>query len=382
MDENKEILSEQITNSSILEKKNYFRERTINHPILQRVYTSLMEKIEESEKGKVYQVFGPTGVGKSTLCKRVKREVLSKNHTIIQKDKGIIPIVSLELPSPDNGKFNWKDFYRRMLKEMNEPLIDYKVLREPEKKPNHRYIPNHLPSTSPALRESLENAIIHRKTKIVLLDEAQHLLKVPGGKAIQDQMDAIKSIANLTGSIFVMFGTYELMSFFDLNGQLGRRTNEIHFRRYNLNNTQDIREFKSVIYTFEKHLPLDEDSELLLHWEFLYERTVGCIGILKEWLNVCLIQALNRNLPSISYELIKNNAPLPSKALKIAQEAVYGERDLEKGEKDSYNLQQLLGFSNLTDKEDSNKSDNTIKRKDVGKRNPVRDVIGITEKEA
>ncbi|MCG3419721.1 MULTISPECIES: AAA family ATPase [Oceanobacillus] len=381
MEENKEVFYGQTT-TTILEKKNFFRDRTINHPIIQRVHTTLIEKIEESKRGRVYQVFGPTGVGKSTLCKRVKIEILNKYHTLLQEDKGIIPIVSIELPSPDNGKFNWKDFYRRMLKEMNEPLIEYKIVSEPEKRKDKRYIPNHLPSTAPELRESLENAIIHRETKIILLDEAQHLLKIPGAKAIQDQMDAIKSIANLTGAVFVMFGTYDLMSFFDLNGQLGRRTNEIHFRRYDLNIAQDVREFKSVIYTFENHLPLSEKSELVMHWEFLYERTVGCIGILKEWLDVCLIQALNRKLPSISYEILKNNAPLPSKALKIAEEAIRGERDMKKREDDSYKLQQLLGLSKLMDLEDSKKSNNKTKNKEVGKRNPNRDEIGITEKEA
>lgn len=105
-------------------------------------------------------------------------------------------------------------------------------------------------------------------------------------------MDAIKSIANLTGAIFVIFGTYDLMDFFDLNGQLGRRTDEFHFRRYNFKNEKDIQVFRSVLNTLQTHLPLTGDTDLIKYYEFLYERSVGCIGILKDWIDVCLGEAL------------------------------------------------------------------------------------------
>ncbi|WP_419393428.1 AAA family ATPase [Cytobacillus praedii] len=358
--------------ATIEEKKNYFIERTINHPRLNQVYLDVMDKVNNSSKGKVYLVFGPTGVGKSTVCSKVRDNVENTNH-----NRSLIPVASLELPSPDNGKFNWKDFYKRLLKEMNEPLIDQKIIIN-NKEEKQRPIPNYVPTTAPELRQSLENAIKYRKTKVILLDEAQHLLKVASAKSIRDHMDALKSIANLTGVVFFMFGTYELMDFFDLNGQLGRRTNEIHFSRYDMKRSKDKKEFKSVINTFQCHLPFTEETNLVQYWEFLYERSIGCIGILKEWLNECLKEALNKNQLTISYELLQKHAPSPTKALRIAEETIDGEERLEKQEEDLQSLKIKLGF-----KEEDNKKhgeeEKKSKKKSPGKRTPTRDDIGIKE---
>lgn len=375
-----------LLSKSKIEIKELFKKRKVNHPILQEKFIEVMEKIKEPSEGKVYLVYGPTGVGKSTLCHKINIEFLKFHQNLIQDNKGVVPIVSLELPSPDNGKFNWKDFYKRMLIALNEPLIDYKIssnnTAQYHRSGQKKHIPNYLPSTAPELRESLENAIIHRKTSVILLDEAQHLLKVVSGKNIQDQMDAIKSLANLTKSTFVLFGTYELMDLFDLNGQLGRRTDEIHFTRYNVHNPEELQQFKNVINTLNVNLPLDEDSNLNFYFDFLYERTIGCVGILKEWLNVCLIDATNNNLPKITNEILKKHAPSPSKSLTIAQEIINGEDKVKQQHEKLFQLQNLLKIPYLQANENDEKIETLkYKKRDVGKRNPTRDKVGLTENE-
>ncbi|MEH7459150.1 AAA family ATPase [Bacillus sp. JJ1127] len=369
---------EDLLNDPIEVREEYFMNRNINHPHLRTAFKDVMEKIMDSKKGKVYLVFGPTGVGKSTLFLRVKNEILSLNEAEMQRNRGIIPVVSLELPSPDNGKFNWKDFYQRILIEFNEPLIGKKTDYEnPGRKSRIR---NYLPNTAPELRKSLENAICYRETKVVLLDEAQHLLKTSSGKRLNDQMDSIKSIANLTGAIFVLFGTYELMNFFDLNGQLSRRTNEIHFPRYDFKNKQDVQIFRSVINTFQTQLPLKVEPDLLSNWRFLYERSVGCIGILKEWLDSCFKDALRTQAPTITVEMLKKHAPAPRKAHKIANEAIDGERNFEHQEDKLNELQVLLGLSEDNDRIKTNTSvSKQSKNKRVGIRKPIRDKTGIVE---
>ncbi|ALC88925.1 hypothetical protein AM500_03250 [Bacillus sp. FJAT-18017] len=365
------------------EKKEYFLKMTLNHPKLNEAFLEVIDRINTSPSGKVILVYGPTGVGKSTLCKRVKKEIIQRfldNGLNIQNIKGTIPVAMLELPSSDNGKFNWRDFYKRLLNEMNEPLVEYKISRNSEV-PNKK-IPNHWPSTSPELRESLENAISYRNTKVILLDEAQHLLKIASGKNIKDQLDALKSIANLTGALFILFGTYELMDFFDLSGQLGRRTKEIHFPRYNLNITKDKHDFHSVIYTFQNRLPFIEKTDLLYYADFLYERTIGCIGILKEWLDECVNEALNKNLPSISFDVLERNAPTPSKALTIAQETIEGETKVNEQGQSIYLLRETIGLSTNSKQTYNESGKSTQGRKNnVGIRNPTRDKIGLKEKQ-
>ena len=58
----------------------------------------------------------------------------------------------------------------------------------------------------------------YRQLKAFTVDEAQHLLMISGGHQMLQQMNWIKSIANLTGTIHILFGTYELLNCPTLNG--------------------------------------------------------------------------------------------------------------------------------------------------------------------
>src|SRR6266852_4245374 len=49
-------------------------------------------------------------------------------------------------------------------------------------------------------------------------------------------------------------------------------------------NSEDRQTFINVVRSFEKELPFEERPDLVSDWEFLYERSLGSIGVLKEWL--------------------------------------------------------------------------------------------------
>ncbi len=40
-------------------------------------------------------------------------------------------------------------------------------------------------------------------------------------------------------------------------------------------------------------MPVEETPNLIPYWEYCYERTLGCIGILKNWLTRALKDALD-----------------------------------------------------------------------------------------
>jgi hypothetical protein len=60
----------------------------------------------------------------------------------------------------------------------------------------------------------------------------------------------------------ILFGTYELLNCSTLNGQVGRRSEDIHLTPYQLDEAEDVTEFIRVIRTLEKHLPLEEEPYL------------------------------------------------------------------------------------------------------------------------
>lgn len=77
--------------------------------------------------------------------------------------------------------------------------------------------------------------------------------------------------------------------------------------------------------------------------------------------------------------MLKKHAPTPSKALKVAEEAIDGEHKIEEREKKRAELQSLLGLSHTYEEKVEYTDSKKRSVKDVGKRNPTRDEIGIAE---
>jgi hypothetical protein len=174
-----------------------------------------------------------------------------------------------------------------------------------------------------------------------------------------------------------LLGTYDLLSLRQLNGQLVRRSLDLHFRRYRAESQQDLRMFKNVVLTFQERIPLDEPPDLVALWDLLYERSVGCIGVLKEWLDRALIAALKEGCSTISIRHLEATALSASQCEKIAIEAHEGEAQLSSGDQVQPRLRVLLG---LSDYSGTPPVRNPVRRrasKQVGRRNPRRDQVGV-----
>src|SRR5690606_28175779 len=122
---------------------------------------------------------------------------------------------------------------------------------------------------------------IYREPHAFMIDEAQHIARIASGKSLRNQMDTLKSLASVSMVPFVMFGTYELLKFRNLSGQLIRRGIDVHFPRYKAKLEEDRASFQSVLWTFQKHLPFKVEPKLVEHWEYFYVHSIGCVGNLK-----------------------------------------------------------------------------------------------------
>ena len=79
-------------------------------------------------------------------------------------------------------------------------------------------------------------------------------------------------------------------------------------------------------------------------WDFLYERSVGCVGILKEWLMRTCVRAIKHGAATLSREHLEKTALSISQCEKILAESREGETRLNDQEDARMRFRTLLGI--------------------------------------
>lgn len=362
------------------ERRTYFNNFTALHPMLGETYKALRQAICNAMPGAIIMVYGPTGVGKTTLLEGLNRHLTETVLAEMEEDRGRFPVIYTRTVGTEKDKFEWKDFFRRLLIELEEPAVDRKVDMQKweHHEFNRRLIDDHKTSGS-QFRYAAEQALKHRRPLALLVDEAQHIGIVGSGQKLLNQLNVLKSMADTTEIPHVLCGTYELLPFRNLNGQLSRRSFDIHFPRYHVDVPEQREAFDNVLWTFQHHIPVAEKPDLVYIWDFLYERSIGCVGILKDWLSAALALSLEESSPSLTRAHLEATAPATAKCMRQLTEAVEGERQLVESNESRELLRQYLGLEASGAGKIQPPQAAEIKRPKrgrVGSRNPVRDRVG------
>lgn len=379
------------------ERLEYFRAFTVKHPLLLRAYEETRCAIRDSNAGSIIFLHGPTGVGKTTLLKRLEKHLKEITSRELEEDTEMIPVVRIRLATPTSGNFDWKDYFKRLLLALEEPLVDDKVDMGYRNAPspngvgidrsNMHLISSDRPGTRP-MRFASEQTLRHRRPLAVLLDDAQHFGVISSGRKLLDQLNIIKSLADESQVTHVLCGTYELIPFRNLNGQLSRRSIDIHFGRYQIDDETCRQEYINVLYTFQQHLPVLKTPDLVSKWDYFYERSLGCVGVLKDWLTRSLALALDSSSSTLPLNCLEHGALPVSKCAAILREAIIGEKELTEGEEERRQLRKSLGLTEemltkdrgnilASESEQASTIQTARRKRRVGARNPVRDKIGV-----
>lgn len=307
---------------------SYFEKDYIQfHPRMEQVCTEVLghlcppgNDLRYHREPVMVLLFGPPRVGKTTAITYVLRELLKRTRELPNQEQGwYVPAIYITLDAEKD--FDWKRYYLAILKALNDPFLEHR------KK-----------ATVLELQEAMESAIKHRRVEVIIIDEAQHLAKSSKGANLQNQMDKLKHFENELRVSHVLVGTYDMDAFRRVNAQLACRAVEVHFSRYDARVEADKKDFWGVVWTFQRQLPVSKEPDLLEHWKLLYDRTFGCVGLLKELLKRALAQAIREGAETVIEDhllrasLSKTTLQLEWDTIKEGEEDFMGAEEAEANE--------------------------------------------------
>ena len=316
-------------------RQEYFEQHClIEHPRLLEALDAILEAIcapgegvHTRRPGTMVLVIGPARVGKTTLVHLLEERLLAYATSRMQTDPHFIPLASITAPEPGSGRFDWMDYYKPVLRQLGNPFVD---------SPTN-------PLRARQMREAMEAAYLERKPLAIIVDEAHHLAKARSGSRLQDHLDHLKHFENLTGVSHILVGTYEMRPFRKVNAQLACRSIDVHFPRYDMAKEKDCLVFKSILWALQRQLPVEEEPLLAeKHWEFLYARSIGCIGLLKLHLNRALNRALKEGSRTVTLDHLRQTAASDVRVKLALRNALESEAEFVEAEDADEQLLALL----------------------------------------
>jgi DNA transposition AAA+ family ATPase len=365
-------------------KRNFFKEVRVLHPIMDDVLRRLRNAIEDADRDSMIYLYGSTGVGKTTVEGQIEKELTEQLLPELEKDRSRMSVVRtrLKAPSPP-AYFSWTDNFARLLDAADEPLVRRKIHPDEIKSDDgKRRITSRQTSSPKALQLAYEKLLEHRRPIAVLLDEAQVMVSSSATR-LTHQLDVIKSVAADTGVPHVLFGTYALLEVRNLDGQVARRSTDIHFRRYS-NTGADYQSFVNVVGTLAQAMPFEKVPDLMSFVGFLHEKSAGCIGLLQPWLYRAYSEALRKRAETVTMEDLQDSALGEAALAVIFDEISNGENAMQEGiDKYATSLNGLFGGGvKRRDSEDKSEDGSGPKRPQAratskpGVRRANRDPIG------
>src|SRR6266568_9514667 len=92
-----------------------FKGVKVRHPRLEDVDAAVSQAIDEHAGYTHVLLYGPSGVGKSTVTRRITERFLAE-----ETNRAVVPVVWVEARPADTGVYAHLDYYRQVLSRLRE----------------------------------------------------------------------------------------------------------------------------------------------------------------------------------------------------------------------------------------------------------------------
>jgi ABC-type nitrate/sulfonate/bicarbonate transport system ATPase subunit len=97
----------------------YFKDFAVAHPLLVEAKDRVLEAITESAPNSLIILSGATGVGKTTLLRRIQQLLSAPPFEEGAPEPALLPVVTVEATPPESRSFSWRSHFKRLLLAMN-----------------------------------------------------------------------------------------------------------------------------------------------------------------------------------------------------------------------------------------------------------------------
>lgn len=378
-----------------------FKRSHIPHPHHQRALEELDSLALCPGSTSIVQFYGPSGAGKSTLIRKFEERLIERAQSAMMNDPAHIPYIRVNAPAIQRGSFHFRELFKRMLRAADEPCIQYKQLPPRETVPGHSKPLLTRITSNGDVRLAVERCFQYRSIPLVIIDDAMHIAKVLEDRMLINNVDVLKDLAKETGALIVLVGTSEVLPLVDLSAQNIRLSWDIEYPHYDWRNESERKDFCHTLVALLRYMDtmMPVPKELFeAYWEEFYSGSLGCIGVLKDWLTRALKLALREHATTLSRSHCVRTRWSTQQLTKMAEELLEGaiamaERrrgraDLQpdqlpentgQSSSDTAELRRLLGMETASTSGGEAKDSKLAKpkkRRRPGKRNPTRDQVG------
>jgi energy-coupling factor transporter ATP-binding protein EcfA2 len=267
-------------------------------------------------------IAGPTGAGKSHLLERLQKEVNQFYSPQVDELPCMVPYLSTVAVADGAKKFGWKRCWSDGSKGLNDPFTEARSWRT-SNQPAVRYLGESI--TTSVARQDFERELQLRRTKVWGIDEAHHILLGGLAGAPADQFEVLKSVSQITPIKLVLCGTYQLPRLINYSGQVMRRSSTVALAPYSLQHKADIKQFVSICKTLLENLPTKSTLNPADCAEELFYGTLGCVGVLKDWIARAWANAHFKNATCMTMDHLMATRLPAETLLSMHHEIVAGE---------------------------------------------------------